>query len=164
MPIHAICTCMHACMVTQTFLPIHALYTCMHAYTPLYFLGNTHMQCHAHNIFFSVNMCNIYFLILIYLTVQFKCIQIQSFWCYLMFFIKCNISCNLAIWPQMWNKVWIELNWIDRLKQEWWIFEFACIFVSCFCNGGGGGRTKDPLGMCRQHGKQSQALDIWMTL
>ena len=33
----------------------------------------------AHNIFFSVNMCNIYFLILIYLTVQFKCIQIQSF-------------------------------------------------------------------------------------
>ena len=73
---------LHACMhaATRTFLPIHALYTCMHAHTPLYtFLGNTHMQCHAHNIFFSVNMCNIYFLILIYLTVQFKCIQIQSF-------------------------------------------------------------------------------------
>ena len=62
--------CMHACRHTNMYA-----YTCiMHLHACRHSSGNTHMQCHAHNIFFSVNMCNIYFLILIYLIVQFKCI------------------------------------------------------------------------------------------
>ena len=58
---------LHACMHadTQIFMPLHALCICMHGDTPLYLFGHTHMQCHAHNILFSVIMCNIYFLILI---------------------------------------------------------------------------------------------------
>ena len=48
MPIHAIFTCMHACMQTHKhLLPIHALCICMHADTPLCLLRQyTHvMSC-----------------------------------------------------------------------------------------------------------------------
>ena len=52
---------LHVCMQSHKHfcLSMHYTLACMH--TLLYiFLSNTHMQCHAHNIFFSVNMCNIY--------------------------------------------------------------------------------------------------------
>ena len=104
--------CMHACMQTHKYLCLYMHYTFACMQTLFTYLGKTHMQCHAHNKFFSVNMCYIYFLSLIYLTVQFKCILIQSFWCYFMCFIKCNISCYLAT-NVKWSLNWIELNWIE---------------------------------------------------